>query len=99
LSTPSANMTFVFVITIGILLMGGFLHLVAERMSEPSASLLTGIYFVIPHLELFNVSELIIHDSPMPQWIDVFLLTLYGFCYTAFFLLAACMVFRRKALN
>jgi Cu-processing system permease protein len=98
-TAPSSNMTVVFVITIGILLMGGFLHLVAERMSEPSASLLTAIYFMIPHLELFNMSDLIIHDWPTPPWIDVFLLTLYGLGYTAFFLLAACMVFRRKALN
>jgi len=97
--TPAANMTIVFVATVGMLVMGGFLHLVAERMSEPSASVLTGIYYVIPHLELFNVTELIIHDWPTPPWIDVLWLTLYGFLYTAFFLLAACMVFRRKALN
>ena len=97
--TPAANMTIVFFATIGILLVGGFLHLVAEHMSEPSASLLTAIYFVIPHLELFNMSELIIHDWPTPPWTDVLLLTLYGLFYTAFFLLAACMVFRRKALN
>ena len=97
--TPAENMTIVFVATVGMLVMGGFLHLVAERMSEPSASVLTGIYYVIPHLELFNVTELIIHDWPTPPWIDVLWLTLYGFLYTAFFLLAACMVFRRKALN
>jgi ABC-type transport system involved in multi-copper enzyme maturation permease subunit len=98
-TAPSSNMTIVFIVTIGILLMGGFLHLVADRMAEPSASILTAIYFMIPHMELYNMSELIIHDWPPPPWIDVLLLTLYGFCYTAFFLLAACMIFRRKALN
>ena len=99
LSTPAANMTMVFVITIGILSMGGFLHLVASRMSEPSASILTAIYFIIPHLELFNMNELIIHDWPIAPWLDVLVATLYGLAYTTFFLLAACMVFRRKALN
>jgi Cu-processing system permease protein len=99
LSTPSANITFVFVITLGILFMGGFLHLVSKRMTEPAASILTAIYFIIPHLEFYNVTDLIIHDGPLPLWSDVLLATLYGWGYTAFFLLAACAVFRRKALN
>jgi ABC-type transport system involved in multi-copper enzyme maturation permease subunit len=95
----AANMTIMFIITIGILSMGGFLHLIASRMSEPSASILTAIYFIIPHLELFNMNELIIHDWPIAPWLDVLGATLYGVAYSAFFLLAACMVFRRKALN
>jgi ABC-type transport system involved in multi-copper enzyme maturation permease subunit len=99
LSTPAANMTMVFIITIGILFMGGFLHKVAANMTEPSASLLTGIYFVIPHLELFNTRELIIHDWPAVPGMDILGATAYGLAYTAFFLLAACLVFRRKALN
>jgi ABC-type transport system involved in multi-copper enzyme maturation permease subunit len=99
LSAPSANITIVFIVTIGILTMGGFLHLLADRMSEPSASLLTAIYYVIPHLELFNMNELIIHDWPIVPWVDVLLATVYALAYTAFFLLAACLVFRRKALS
>ncbi|HWD92100.1 MAG TPA: ABC transporter permease subunit [Verrucomicrobiae bacterium] len=102
LSTPAANMTIVFIITIGILAMGGFLHKLAEHMAEPSASLLTAIYFVIPHLELFNMRELIIHGwtgAALPRWIDVLGGTVYGLAYSAFFLITACLVFRRKALN
>ena len=99
LSTPPANMTFVFVITIGILVMGGFLHKLAQGMSEPAASIVTAIYFVIPHLELFNVNELIIHDWPIVPWLDVFIATIYGLAYMAVFLVGACLVFRRKALN
>ena len=98
-SAPSSNMTVVFVVTLGILLMGGFLHKLAQGMSEPAASLLTIIYFAIPHLELFNLSTLITHDWPIAPWLDVLGATVYGLGYMAFFLLAACMVFRRKALN
>jgi hypothetical protein len=79
--------------------MGGFLHMVSERMTEPSASIVAAIYYAIPHLELFNISELIVHDWPVAPWLDVLALTGYGLLYTAFFLLAACLVFRRKALN
>lgn len=99
LSTPAANMTMVFIISIGILFVGGFLHKLAQRMTEPSASIATAIYFIIPHLELFNISELIIHDWPTVPWIDIFYATLYGLAYSAVFLVGACLVFRRKALN
>lgn len=101
LSTPAANITIVFVVSLGILFLGGFLHQIADRMAEPSASLLTALYFIIPHLEIFNMRELIIHDWAMApgMWLDVLGATLYGLAYTAFFLIATCLVFRRKALN
>jgi ABC-type transport system involved in multi-copper enzyme maturation permease subunit len=97
--TPAANMTVVFIVTVGILLMGGFLHMLSDRMTEPSASIVVAIYYVIPHLELFNISELIVHDWPISPWRDVLAATGYGLLYSAFLLLAACLVFRRKALN
>ena len=99
LSAPSSNMTIVFIVTLGILAMGGFLHKVAGQMTEPSASFVTALYFAIPHLELFNMNELITHDWPANPWIDVMGATLDGLAYTVFFLVAACLAFRRKALN
>jgi ABC-type transport system involved in multi-copper enzyme maturation permease subunit len=97
----AANVTIMFIVIIGILLVGGHLHMVAGRMPEPSASFLTVLYFLIPHLELFDIRELIVHDwSIAPSmWLDTLLATIYALCYMAFFLLAACLVFRRKALN
>lgn len=99
----AANVTIMFIVTIGILLVGGHLHVVAGHMAEPSASFLTALYFLIPHLELFDMRELIIHiqnwATDLPSWLEVFWVTVYGLCYMAFFLLAACLVFRRKALN
>ncbi len=99
LSAPSASMTIIFIITVGILCLGGFLHKVSLGMTEPSASIVTAIYFVIPHLELFNMNDLIVHDWPIVPWLDVLIATLYGLAYTAFFLVGACLVFRQKALN
>jgi ABC-type transport system involved in multi-copper enzyme maturation permease subunit len=100
--SPAANVTIVFIVCLGIGFVGGHLHLVASRMAEPSASLLTALYFVIPHLELFDMRDLIIHHwtgADLPLWSDVFWATIYALAYIAFFLLAACLVFRRKALN
>lgn len=97
----AANLTIVFIVTIGILFVGGHLHRITIHMSEPSASILTIIYFLIPHFELFDMRDLIIHDWPLDPsiWLDTLLATLYGLAYSCFFLLAACLVFRRKALN
>lgn len=102
LLSPAANITIVFIVSLGILLVGGHLHMVARGMAEPSASILTALYFIIPHLELFDMRDLIIHNwagMDLPPWLDVTWATIYGLCYMAFFLLVACLVFRRKALN
>jgi hypothetical protein len=99
LSAPSASMTIVFIVTIGILCIGGFLHKLALGMTEPSASIVTAIYYIIPHFELFNMNDLIVHDWPIVPWLDVLLATIYGFAYMAFFLVGACLVFRQKPLN
>lgn len=100
--SPAANVTIMFIVSLGIIFLGGHLHLAAGRMTEPSASIVTVLYFLIPHLELFDMRDLIIHGwtgADLPPWIDVLWATSYGLAYMAMFLLAACLVFRRKALN
>lgn len=99
LSGAAENVTIVMIVCLGILFTGRYLHVVAGRMSEPSAMIVTALYFAIPHLEFFDVRDLIIHDWPLVAWLDIAWATLYAFAYMAFFLIAACLVFRRKALN
>jgi ABC-type transport system involved in multi-copper enzyme maturation permease subunit len=99
LSAPSSNITIVFIVALGILFVGPHLHKVALGMTEPSSSILTVIYFAIPHLEFFDLRNLIIHDWPLVAWLDVGLATLYAWGYTTFFLIAAGLAFHRKALN
>jgi ABC-type transport system involved in multi-copper enzyme maturation permease subunit len=43
--------------------------------------------------------NLIIHDWPLVDWGFAVLLILYLLAYTAAFLVAACLVFRRKPVN
>jgi ABC-type transport system involved in multi-copper enzyme maturation permease subunit len=99
LSTSAANVTIVFITSVGILFMGEHLNKVAGRLTEPSSTLLSSLYYAIPHLEFFDVRRLIIHDWPLIAWVYIGWATLYGLVYSAFFLMAACLVFRRKALN
>ena len=98
-ATPSSNGTICFACAAGILLLGRHLNKVALSLAEPLQSLLYTAYFVLPHLEIFDVRELIIHDAGLIQWDMFALATLYAAAYTAFFLFAAWLAFRRRPLN
>jgi ABC-type transport system involved in multi-copper enzyme maturation permease subunit len=98
-SAISANTTIGFVVIAFILILGRHLNKVAVGMSEPRRSILYAFYYIIPHLELFDVRDLIIHDWPPIAWKVCGLAVLYGLAYAAAFLIAACLVFRRKAIN
>lgn len=98
-AAPSSTTTISFVIVIGILFVGRHLHLVAVQQSEPVSSILSAIYFLIPHLEWFDVRDLIIHGRSLVAWPAVGLASLYAAGYVSFFLLAAWILFRRKPLN
>jgi len=69
------------------------------QQAEPVKTLVYGLYFLIPHLEWYDVRDLIIYDQHLVSWVDCGLATLYGLLYMAVFLVGAWLVFRRKALN
>lgn len=98
-TAPSVAITINFIIVAGILLLGQHLYKVAENMQEPSATLLIVIYYVIPHLEFYDVRNLVIHNWGLIPWWVVGLATAYAAAYSALFLTAAWLVFRRKSLN
>lgn len=98
-SAPSSNATICLVIAAGILILGRHLNQIALQMSEPGGTILYIVYFAIPHLELFDVRDLIIHNwDPIP-WFACLGATFYAAIYTGFFLLGAWLVFRRQSLN
>lgn len=98
-AAPSSNSTITFVGILGILLVGRHLNKVALQLTEPIRSLVYGFYFAIPHLEFFDVRDLVIHNYPPIPWKIWWGAVFYGFAYGAIFLVAACWVFRRKPLN
>jgi ABC-type transport system involved in multi-copper enzyme maturation permease subunit len=98
-AAPSSNATICFVVCLGILLVGRHLNKVALGLPEPSQTLLYAVYFALPHLELFDARELIIHDWGPIGWPVWGLATVYAAAYTALFLLGSWLVFRRKPLT
>ncbi|MDB6121509.1 MAG: hypothetical protein JWQ71_502 [Pedosphaera sp.] len=98
-AAPSSNATICLVFVLGILIVGRYLNQIALQQSEPMRSIIYGIYFIIPHLEFFDVRDLVVHDRGLVGWGACVLVTLYGAAYTLFFLFATWLSFRRKALN
>ena len=98
-AAPSSNATIIFVVVAGILLVGRHLNQVALSLPEPSQSIVYSVYYAIPHLELFDLRDLIIHDWPLVPWKYFGLAILYALAYTALFLIGTCLVFRRKTVN
>jgi Cu-processing system permease protein len=98
-SAVSANVTISFIAVAFILMLGRHLDKVALQIGEPWRSLLMGLFFVMPHLEFFDVRDLVIHNWPAVHWLVCVKATAYGLIYGAFFLVAACLSFRRRALS
>ena len=98
-TAPSSNATTLCVLILGILCIGRYLNQFAARMSEPGHTILKWIYYAIPHLEIFDVRELIIHNWPVIEWKYYAIAFVYAMAYCGIFLAGACFVFRRKALN
>jgi ABC-type transport system involved in multi-copper enzyme maturation permease subunit len=98
-AAPSSNATIMFVVIGGILFVGRNLDRVALTLAEPVRTIVNCLYFAIPHLEFYDMRDLVVHNWPLIAWKYITLALVYGAFYMALFLIAACLVFRRKAVN
>lgn len=98
-AAPSSNATIVIIFVLGILLVGRHLGKVAIHQPEPMRSILYATYFAIPHLEFFTMEDFQVFKIGLVEWPYIALASLYAAAYTAFFLLAAWVCFRRKPLT
>jgi len=98
-AAPSSNSTICFVVVIGILLVGGHLDQVALHQPQPVQSIAYAVFFLIPHLEWYDVRQLVFFEQGLVPWGACAIATLYAAFYSAMLLLATWIVFRRKALN
>jgi ABC-type transport system involved in multi-copper enzyme maturation permease subunit len=96
---PSSTITILFILVAGILFLGRHLNTVALHNAEPMRTIIYTIYFIIPHLELFDLRERVVNDWGLVNWLVCGLATLYAMAYTALFLLLTWLAFRRKSLT
>lgn len=99
LSAPSVSATISFIGVGGILLLGEHLNKVALRQTQPLQAILYTIYFLIPHLEWFDIRDRVIYNQPPIALVDCGLATLYAAAYVVIFLYLAWFAFRRKTLT
>lgn len=81
------------------MLLGGHLNQLAARMHGVSATITSVVYYILPHLEFYDLRDWIIHDRGVVAWLPWLIATGYGLIYSAIFLGLACLTFRRKALT
>lgn len=98
-AAPSSNGTICFVVTLGILLLGRHLNKVALQLAEPGQTLVYAIYFAIPHFEIFDVRDMVIHQTGLVPGGALALAVVYAAAYCGVFLLGAWLVFRRQPVN
>jgi hypothetical protein len=72
---------------------------VAVTRPEPFRTVAYIFYYALPHLEFYDLRDLVIHNWPLIAWQYILLALLYAAAYILVFLLAACLVFRRKPVN
>ena len=98
-AAPSSTVTILFIVVAGILFLGRHLNTIALHNAEPLRGIIYTIYFIIPHLELFDVRERVVNDWGLVNWLDCGLAALYAAAYTSLFLLLSWLGFRRKSLT
>jgi Cu-processing system permease protein len=98
-AAPSSNATACLVAIIGIFVLGGHLNQIAIGRPEPYRTLISIICFLLPHLNWFDLRNLVILHAGLVDWLDCAAASVYAAAYAAFFLFAAWLAFRRKALN
>jgi ABC-type transport system involved in multi-copper enzyme maturation permease subunit len=98
-AAPSSNTTISFICVVGILLLGRYLNGIAATQPQPLGSVIYAIYFVIPHLEFFDIRPFAIFDHAIVPWIFWAKALVYAAVYCTFLLTAAWLLFRRQALN
>jgi len=98
-SAPSSNATVCLILTLGLLTVGRHLNKVALQMEGFSGTLVYGVYYVIPHLEWFDLRDLVTHAWGGVGWLPFLGATLYAILYTGLLLGAAWLRFRRQTLN
>jgi Cu-processing system permease protein len=98
-AAPSSNATICFIVVLGILFAGGHLNGVAIQMPGFGGWLVYVVYYALPHLEWYDVRELIIHNWGVIDWLAFAGATIYALLYSAMLLGCAWLVFRRQTVT
>jgi len=96
--TQSANVTISLLLVLAMQTFANTLITVHSGLSGTGKRVAETLYWLAPHLELFNLGKLVVHEYPaVPAWV-LLALTVYAILYSSIFLTAACLRLRRMPL-
>jgi len=95
----STNATFAIMVTLALLLLAPQLSRIAIDQSEPVRSAIYAFYFLIPHVEWFDLKDYALAGTGAGGAFFCLLSTLYAACYAGFFLIGTWLSFRRRTLT
>jgi Cu-processing system permease protein len=98
-AAPSSTITICFIVVAGILGVGSHLNVIALQQPEPMQSILATVYFLMPHLEWYDLRDFVVYNLGSVPLRAFVLATLYAGVWTGIFLLLAWLGFRRKNLT
>jgi ABC-type transport system involved in multi-copper enzyme maturation permease subunit len=94
-TTPTLSATF----TLAVYVIGhltGDLKALGDKLEHSLISGVLGVlYYALPNLTYFNIKSEAVNGMPV-SWAYLFQAASYGVLYTAFVMIAACMIFERR---
>jgi hypothetical protein len=94
--TPSANLTIVGIVIVGMLFYGQRLPALIADQPPPGNWMLSVIHWIGPHLEFFDLRRRVVHEWPPIRWEVCLAVTGYAIGYAVLCLLAARSLFLRR---
>jgi Cu-processing system permease protein len=92
----SATLSAIFTLAIYIIgHLSADLKMFGDKMGVVGKSILTGVYYIVPNLERFNLKGQVIHHIQVSA-ADVVMTGTYGLSYAAFLLVLASIIFQRR---
>jgi hypothetical protein len=98
-AAPSSTVTICFILVAGILFAGGHLQKIALNQAEPMQTIVFIIYFIIPHLEWYDLRDFVVYNHDPISWVKIFQATLMAVGYSGIFLFLTWLGFKRKSLS
>lgn len=99
LLTPAANVSIVLLAVIAIWTLGAMLDDMAAKTGGIGGWIAYAVYYIAPHVEIFDMRDRIIHGWNPVAWGAVAKASLYALAYMGMLLALAAVLFRRKPLN
>jgi ABC-type transport system involved in multi-copper enzyme maturation permease subunit len=96
--TQSANITISLLLYVGGSIFSSSIVIIYPQATSLAKQVLISFYWLLPHLELFDLSKKVIHDWAPISGKFMLILTVYAAIYVYVFLFISYLRFRRKML-